>query len=203
MPEKKALTNEQIAYSQEALWTAFLESDQTHLTWMTELLDPILLSHAADVIISQLQKLDLLQSINKIAGVPTKGLHLQTAIGMKLGLPLIGAHKGGSSPKQWLRPLVLRDGMKQMRNGEMVTHVLGGIESGDNILLVDDVLAKGGVMLPVVDNFLRCGIKPVVATYGVMLFETGFKGLMERNMQPIYALGFENIMDDGRLILRK
>jgi adenine phosphoribosyltransferase len=78
-------------------------------------------------------------SVNKIVAIEARGFIIGTIISSHTGIPLILARKPGKLPNETFQKKC------KLEYGETALNIqLCDIEEGDNVLVVDDVLATGG-----------------------------------------------------------
>jgi len=135
------------------------------------LVDPEVLEEAAEGIMNFG---DL--EVDKIVCVEAMGIHIATALSIKTGIPFVVVRK-----RQYGLPgEVAVHQITGYSHGELY---INGLEKGDRIILVDDVVSTGGTMIAVLKALENMGVKivDVVAAIEkgdgkyVVERETGFK----------------------------
>lgn len=109
---------------------------------------------------------------NKIIGIESRGFIIGVPTALELGVPFVPARKQGKLPGR-----LLREEYALEYGTDVVEIQSSGIESGDRILVVDDVLATGGTANAVARCVAQSGIE--IAGFSFLL-ELGFLG--GRNM---------------------
>ncbi|KXB02652.1 hypothetical protein AKJ45_03370 [candidate division MSBL1 archaeon SCGC-AAA261F19] len=97
---------------------------------------PEVLRKLRNLCVEIIQKID--DPVDKLAGVPTSGLPLATAVGLKLDLPLIFARKN-----------------RKLHGGQKL--IEGSLNPGEKVLLIDDVATTGGSIESAAEKIKECG----------------------------------------------
>ncbi len=91
-------------------------------------------------------------SIDVVAGVEARGFILGSAVALHLGKGFVPLRKKGKLPGATLEENY------GLEYGKDTLEIQGGIlNSGDRVLLIDDVLATGGTFIAAVKLIHRCG----------------------------------------------
>ena len=144
--------------------------------------NPRALSRAAKVMHEEIQALEArlhpgIQSFQRVCGIPFGGLHLATAYSIRSQVPMVYVHPA------------------KERNGNRVW-VEGKYESGERVLLLDDLVTSGGGIIETA-TFLRTNAGLEVKDALVLLDrEEGAKEqLKERGYNLISILGLETMLN--------
>jgi xanthine phosphoribosyltransferase len=132
----------------------------------------------ADIFIEQFCRIN----IDKIVTIEASGIMPAGLVALKLGVPLIYAKKKVPST---LGSDVYQRVVYSMTRGEnvMVTVSKRFLNSGDNVLIIDDFLAKGGTASGLIAILKEASVN--IVGYGVIIektFEGGRKNIVSENI---------------------
>lgn len=173
------------------------EKGYVSVDFVNQIIDPNLNDKAAEILSSMIVLED--KKINKVVPVPTMGNYLGTAISQKLGATLMPGRKDGQVPSSW-KDVIVVENKESFTTEKPGTFVFNQLRPDDNILLVDDFLARGKTLKTIISAFREHGIEPSVAVYCVKMFQEGYDKLLSMGVNPLFVLGI-NIEDDGTLSL--
>lgn len=113
------------------------------------IVDPSILEEAAEGI-SKFANMD----VDKIVCVEAMGVHIATALSIKTRIPFVVVRKRSYG----------LDGEVSVHQTTGYSHgdlYINGLEKGDRIILVDDVVSTGGTMIAVLNALRKMGIEVV------------------------------------------
>jgi adenine phosphoribosyltransferase len=90
--------------------------------------------------------------VQRVAGIESRGLIFGTALALRLGRSLVPVRKPGKLP-----PPVVRADYALEYGSDGLEVQRSRIQSGDRVLLVDDVIATGGTLLAAADLVHQLG----------------------------------------------
>ncbi len=127
------------------------------------------------------------QSITHVAGIEARGFIFGAGIAIALGVGFIPVRKAGKLPGETIgQNYALEYGV------DTVEIHTGVVKEGDNILLVDDLIATGGTALATLNLLRRTGATVEHAVFVVDLPEIGGAGkLRAKNVQVDSLMSFE------------
>lgn len=121
------------------------------------------------------------QKIHKIAAIESRGFILGSALAYKLGVGLVPIRKPGKLPAE----KIAEEYELEYGKDKMEIHV-DSIEKGENVLLVDDLLATGGTASASCRLVEKLGGKVVGLGFLIELsFLEGRKKLPDYNIQSL------------------
>lgn len=129
------------------------------------------------------------KGINKIAGIEARGFILGGAIAHMLGIGFITIRKAGKLPHYTIKESY------ELEYGQdsLEIHV-DAIKEGDNILIVDDLIATGGTAIAALNLINRVGGKVSDACFIVDLPELkGSKKLQEKGCKVFSLAEYEGL----------
>lgn len=112
--------------------------------------------------------------IDKIAGIEARGFILGGAVAHQLGVGFIPIRKKGKLPWQ----TIAQEYQLEYGTDEVEIHV-DAVEQGENILLVDDLIATGGTAEAAVKLVRRAGGEVIGCSFIVDLPELGGRQRLE------------------------
>ena len=117
------------------------------------------------------------KGINKVAAIEARGFILGGAIAHKLGIGFITIRKAGKLPHHTIKESY------ELEYGEDSLEIhIDAINKGDNILIVDDLIATGGTAIAAINLINRAGGKVSDACFIVDLPElSGSNKLKDKN----------------------
>ena len=113
------------------------------------LVEPSILEEVADGI-SKFGNMD----VDKIVCVESMGIHIATALSIKTGIPFVVVRKRAYG----LEGEVAVHQITGYSHGELY---INGLQKGDRIILVDDVVSTGGTMIAVLNALKKMGVEVV------------------------------------------
>ncbi|CVK19138.1 phosphoribosyltransferase family protein [Sporomusa sphaeroides] len=111
---------------------------------------PALLKQAAEKVVELLK----LNDVNKIVGEEEKGAVLVAVVSLLTGLPFGLARWYPSG----LRGQIVVDFSCEYTDGQIF---LNGVEAGDRVVIVDDMISTGGTMIALIDAIRKAGAEIV------------------------------------------
>ncbi len=177
------------------------EKGYVSVPFINQLVNPRSQGFAADLIVYHCQSRGC--EIDKVVQIPNSGNPLATTVAERLNTPLAPGRKGKAIPGAWSQPIVIEETSPSFTTGESSTFTFNGLEPGDKILLVDDVVAHGDTSLLVIKKLREKGIIITeLAVYFAKLFQPGVEKLQEETgINPFYVIGVQEIFPDGTLSL--
>ena len=141
-------------------------------TFLNHQIDVVFMSELADVFIEHF-KHKAENKIDKIITIEASGIIPAGLVALKLGIPLIYAKKKVPST---LGADVYQRVVYSMTRGEnvMITVAKRFLNRGDNVLIIDDFLAKGGTAKGLIAILKEAGVN--VLGYGVIIEKTFEEG---------------------------
>lgn len=120
-------------------------------------------------------------TVSSVAGIEARGFILATPVAERLGAGFVPIRKPGKLPAA-----VIRESYELEYGTDALEMHRDALEPGDNVLIVDDVLATGGTAAAAIRLVERVGARVV----GVAVFiELGFlNGRASLNGTPLHAL---------------
>jgi adenine/guanine phosphoribosyltransferase-like PRPP-binding protein len=146
---------------------------------------------AADLIVDHFRKLGI--EFDAVVGIPNSGIPLGTSVAERLGVPLAPGRKGKDFPGAWKMPVIVEENVPSFTTGVTSSFVFNGIQSGETVLAVEDVIATGETMENIARAFQAKGITVYNAAYFAKVFQGGVARLREIGIEPFYAIGIEKI----------
>jgi len=141
-------------------------------------LDPSILEDCADKLLSKINW----KEANKILTPEAMGIHIATAVSLKTRLPLIIATRR----KKFTLDEISVDYVTGYDKGILY---INGIEKGDRILIIDDLISTGGTTISLIKAIKDLGAK--VIDVGVIFNKVdygGIKELIKMGFNPKYLL---------------
>lgn len=127
------------------------------------------------------------RGITKIIGTESRGFIFGAPVAVALGLPFILVRKPGKLPRQ----VISQD--YQLEYGEDTLEIhADAIQSGDKVLIIDDLLATGGTVEACVKLVQRLGGEVKDAAFVISLPELGGENrLRDLGVEPFTLVDFE------------
>lgn len=127
------------------------------------------------------------RGITKIIGTESRGFIFGAPVAVALGLPFILVRKPGKLPRQ----VISQD--YQLEYGEDTLEIhADAIQSGDKVLIIDDLLATGGTVEACVKLVQRLGGEVKHAAFVISLPELGGENrLRDLGVEPFTLVDFE------------
>lgn len=169
--------------------------------FVNQLIDLDLQGFAADIIARHVREENL--DVNKVVQIPYSGISLATAVAERLKTLLVPGRKGKVIPGAWNHSIIIEESVRSFTTGETSSFSFNGLEKGDNIYLVDDVVAHGDTACLIIDELRKQQINVKgMAIYFAKLFQPGIKHIEEKTgIKPFYAVGIESVTKDGKITL--
>jgi xanthine phosphoribosyltransferase len=176
-----------------------IEKGYVSVPFVNQLINLELQSLASDLIAFRYRG----SGISKVVMVPNSGNPLATTVAERLGTPLAIGRKGKAIPGSWSNPIVVTESAKSFTTGEKSQFVFNGLERGDKVLVVDDVIAHGDTSCLILEEFEKKGVDVVgLSVYFAKLFQPGVQRVKEeRGIDPFYVVGIERLNEDGSISL--
>lgn len=180
-------------FTQDAKVTNF-EKGYVSVYWVNHLVDIGYQGFAADLIVHKFNG----TKFDKVVGIPNSGIPLATSVAERLRKPLAPGRKGKDIPGAWRTPIVVEENVASFTTGEASRFVFNGLEPGDNVLIIDDVIAHSDTSRRVVEEFRRHNINAELAVYFAKLFQPGVDRLRdELGIDPFYVIGVSKLTETG------
>ena len=125
------------------------------------------------------------KNITKIAGIESRGFIFGAALAHEMNLPFVLIRKKGKLPAE----TVAQEYQLEYGTDKIEMHK-DSIEKGDNVLIVDDLIATGGTALAACQLVEK--LQGTVAGVGFVINLPGLKGIEKVKMyNPFYLVEFE------------
>lgn len=127
------------------------------------------------------------QNISKVIGTESRGFIFGSPIAVALGLPFILVRKPGKLPRQTISQAY------QLEYGEDRLEIhADAVQAGDNVLIIDDLLATGGTVEACVKLVHRLGGEVKHAAFVINLPDLGGEQrLRSLGVEPFTLVDFE------------
>lgn len=198
-----------IRAKEQHLRTAFLQTarltnyDKGYVSvpFVNQLIDLNLQGFAADLIAYHAKKETI--KVDKIVQIPYSGNPLATSVAERLRVPLVPGRKGKAIPGAWNHPVIIEESVVSFTTGETSSFIFNGLEKGDNVYLVDDVVAMGDTACLLIEKFKEREINVTgLAIYFAKLFQPGIARIRKDiGIQPFFAIGIERASPEGTITL--
>lgn len=117
---------------------------------------------------------------DRIVGIESRGLIFATAVALELGCGLVMARKEGKLPHKTIRAIY------ELEYGNSVLEMHeDAIQPGENVVVIDDLLATGGTVAATCELVERLGGR--VMEIGVLIELTFLKGREKLGNRPVYS----------------
>ncbi|HLL61258.1 MAG TPA: phosphoribosyltransferase family protein [Candidatus Nitrosocosmicus sp.] len=166
------------------------------LPWINQVIDPLYLGYAADIIAEKFKDCH----IDKVVGIPTMGTILAVSVAERLNKPLAPGRKG-PEPKAWKQIIKTDKPINSFSTGEPSYLTFNGISASETILLIDDFIAQGETLEPIIKKLIKHKCTVCVAVYCAKLFQPGFLKITQLGIEPFFVYGIREITPEGQLIL--
>lgn len=123
------------------------------------------------------------KGINKIAGIEARGFILGGAIAHMLGIGFITIRKAGKLPH-----LTHREDYELEYGTDALEIHVDAITQGDNVLIVDDLIATGGTAIAALNLIKRAGGQVTDSCFIIDLPELGGAGLLRDKGCDVFTL---------------
>jgi adenine phosphoribosyltransferase len=123
------------------------------------------------------------QRIDKVAGIEARGFILGGAIAHQLSIGFVPVRKKGKLPHN-----VIGEDYDLEYGKDRVEIHTDAINPGDNVLVVDDLIATGGTAMAGITLLERAGAKVVGASFVIDLPELGGAARIQKLGKPVHAL---------------
>jgi len=184
-------------FIKEAKVTNF-EKGYVSVKWVNQLVDLGYQGFAADLIAYRFRGYEF----DKVVGIPNSGIPLATSVAERLGLPLAPGRKGKDIPGAWETPVIVKEKVKSFTTDDISEFVFNGLEKGDRVLLVDDVIAHSTTASLIIDVLRQEDIEIEMAVYFTKLFQHGVDKLRSnQNIDPFYVIGVSEMQSDKSVLL--
>lgn len=125
--------------------------------------------------------------ITLIAGIEARGFIFGAALADRLGVGFVPIRKKGKLPGK----TIAQDYALEYGTDTIEVHT-DDVKKGDNVLLVDDLLATGGTALGAAALLAKCGAEIHEACFVINLPDLGgAKRLEEQGIKPFWLVEFE------------
>ena len=151
------------------------------------LVEPSILEEVADGI-SKFANME----VDKIVCVESMGIHIATALSIKTGIPFVVVRKRSYGLDGEV-PVHQITGYSQ---GELY---INGLQKGDKIILVDDVVSTGGTMIAVLNALKKMGVE-VVDVMAVVEKGTGKEIVKRETGFTVKSLIMVDVVDGSVVI---
>jgi len=132
-----------------------------------------------DALVEPLQEID----IKRVAGIEARGFILGGAVAHRLSIGFVAIRKKGKLP--WSTHTVEYE--LEYGTDEMEIHI-DSVSPGDQILIVDDLIATGGSASAAVDLIRRAGGEVIGASFAIDLPDLGGRKKLEALGVPVRTL---------------
>lgn len=146
---------------------------------------------AADMIVNHY--LQTGSTFNAVVGIPNSGISLATSIAERLRLPLAPGRKGKDGPGAWNMQIKVTESVPSFTTGEASQFVFNGIQKGDKVLAIEDVIARGDTLGLIVEAFRKQGIELCVGAYFSKLFQGGVVKLETMGVEVFSVIEIEKL----------
>jgi adenine phosphoribosyltransferase len=151
------------------------------------LVEPSILEEAADGI-SKFGNME----VDKIVCIESMGIHIATALSIKTGIPFVVIRKRSYG----LHGEVAVHQITGYSQGELY---INGLQKGDKIILVDDVVSTGGTMIAVLNALKKIGVE-VVDVIAVIEKGTGKETVKRETGFTVKSLILVDVVD-GKVVI--
>ena len=151
------------------------------------LVEPAILEEAADGI-SKFGNME----VDKIVCIESMGIHIATALSIKTGIPFVVIRKRAYGLHGEV-PVHQITGYSQ---GELY---INGLQKGDRIILIDDVVSTGGTMIAVLNALKKIGVE-VVDVIAVIEKGTGKETVKRETGFTVKSLILVDVVD-GKVVI--
>ena len=121
--------------------------------------------------------------IDKVAGIEARGFILGGAVAHQLSVGFVPIRKKGKLPFETIN----QDYALEYGTDQVEMHI-DAIEDGDNVLLVDDLIATGGTAEAACKLIEKIGGKIVECCFVIDLPDIGGRARLEKLGQQVFAL---------------
>ncbi len=121
--------------------------------------------------------------IDKVVGIEARGFIVGTPVAYELGVGFVPVRKQNKLPAE----TVGRDYQLEYGSDRIEIHV-DAIQSGDQVLLVDDLIATGGTALAAVNLIQDMGGEVLECCFVIDLPDVGGRARLEANGQKVFTL---------------
>ena len=121
--------------------------------------------------------------IDKVVGIEARGFIVGSPVAYELGVGFVPVRKQNKLPAE----TVGRDYQLEYGSDRIEIHV-DAIQSGDRVLLVDDLIATGGTALAAVNLIQDMGGEVLECCFVIDLPDVGGRARLEVNGQKVFAL---------------
>lgn len=123
------------------------------------------------------------RTIDKIAGIESRGFIIGAALAYRLGVGFVPVRKKGKLPAE----VVAQDYALEYGTDRIEVHV-DAIGKGERVLLVDDLIATGGTAEAAIQLIERLGGEVVGCAFVIDLPDLGGRKRLEGLGQDVFAL---------------
>ena len=189
-----------VAFSKQAIVTDY-DKGYISVPSVNQLIDLELQGFAADLIAVHVKINNV--GVDKVVQIPYSGNSLATSVAERFRVPLVPGRKGKAIPGAWNHPIIIEEEVRSFTTGETSSFVFNGLEEGDRVYLVDDVVAHGYTACLIIDEFEKRGINVKgVAIYFAKLFQPGIQNIQNKTgLTPFFAVGIQSITPEGNILL--
>lgn len=143
----------------------------------TLLLDHKAFQNSIDILVERFKD----KNITAVAGIEARGFIFGPPIALAIGAKFVPMRK----PKKLPGEVIFEEYVLEYGTDRMEMHV-GAVESGDRVLIVDDLIATGGTMCAAIKLLERAGAEVVECTCIIEIPE--LKGREKLEGKPLYIL---------------
>lgn len=143
----------------------------------TLLLDHKAFQDSIDILVERFKD----KNITAVAGIEARGFIFGPPIALAVGAKFVPMRK----PKKLPGEVLFEEYVLEYGTDRMEMHV-GAVESGDRVLIVDDLIATGGTMCAAIKLLERAGAEVVECTCIIEIPE--LKGREKLGGKPLYIL---------------
>jgi adenine/guanine phosphoribosyltransferase-like PRPP-binding protein len=162
--------------------------------FVNQYLDPIEFGKAAELIAEQYRRLG--KTFDVVTGIQYSGISLAFKVAEELGLHLAPSRKEDKMPDSWRETAFKVSGVHSYTTEDDYTHVFNRLKPGNRVLVVDDVIATGDASVPILRRMQDAGMQVEKAAFWVKQFDQGIDRLRGIGVEPVYAVGVKEVIQD-------
>ncbi|HEY4055988.1 MAG TPA: adenine phosphoribosyltransferase, partial [Kofleriaceae bacterium] len=121
--------------------------------------------------------------VDKVAAIEARGFIFGAAIANALGVGFVPVRKPGKLPHKSIG----HDYALEYGKNRVEMHI-DGINAGERVVVIDDLLATGGTMGAALSLLEQCNAKIVECAFVIDLIDVGGRAKLEQRGYPVFAL---------------